>query len=51
MTEEILQVYIEELRKLTSDHERRIRALERIVGYGSGAIGMAMFFLKVAKVI
>lgn len=36
---------------IVSDHEKRIRLLERVVGYGSGALGMGFYLLKVLKVI
>jgi len=45
------EALLENLAQLSGDHERRIRLLERVVGYGSGAVGMGLFFLKALKVI
>lgn len=33
------------LKEITSDHEKRIRLLERIMGYGVGALGAAKLVL------
>lgn len=46
-----MEVVLRELQKLTNDHERRLRTMERAIGYGSGALGMSLFLLKLAKVI
>lgn len=32
---------LERLDKLMEDHEKRIRAIERVLGYGLGALGFA----------
>ena len=32
---------LESLKEMTSDHERRIRQIERVIGYGLGALGFA----------
>jgi len=51
MSDDKLDVIIQELRDIARDHERRIRILERLAGYGSGAIGMGLFLLKVTGII
>lgn len=33
------------LKEITSDHEKRLRNLERIVGYGVGALALIKFAL------
>jgi hypothetical protein len=51
MSDDKLDMILEELRYGHRDHERRLRALERIVGYGSGVVGMGLFVLKILRVI
>lgn len=38
-----LEIIIENLSQIIKDHEGRIRFLERIVGYGLGALGLIEF--------
>jgi hypothetical protein len=33
--------------KTTEDHEKRIRMIERIIGYGTGVLGTIVLMLKV----
>jgi hypothetical protein len=47
----IMETALERLTEITSDHEKRLRKLDRVIGYGSGAIGMALFLGKVFKII
>ena len=42
---------IEENHEQINDHEKRLRLLEKGLAYGSGAVGMGLFVLKVFKVI
>jgi hypothetical protein len=46
-----MEMALERLTEITSDHERRVRKLERVLGYGSGAVGMVLFLGKMFKVI
>jgi hypothetical protein len=46
-----LEVILRELQKLNGDHERRLRTLERAIGYGSGAVGMGLFIAKVLRLL
>ncbi len=45
------ELILEQLSALGGDHEKRIRFLERVVGYGAGAAGVIMFFLGKLKII
>ena len=45
------EVLISSLYKVGDDHERRIRLLERVVGYGGAAVSTGLFFLKAFKFI
>ncbi len=40
-------VLLKALERVTNDHEKRIRFLERIIGYGIGAIGVVKFLVDV----
>jgi hypothetical protein len=46
-----MEVILRELQRFNSDHERRLRTLERAIGYGSGAVGMGLFLAKVLKIL
>lgn len=39
---------LERLDKLVEDHEKRIRQVERIIGYGIGALGLLKMVWDVA---
>lgn len=38
---------IKQLEMITNDHESRIRFLERVIGYGIGALGVLKFVMDV----
>ncbi len=41
---------IKYLKEFTSDHEKRIRFLERVIGYGIGILGAIKFLADVIQI-
>lgn len=40
------EALLEEHAKLLLDHEKRLRIIERVIAYGTGAIGLGLYAIK-----